>query len=179
MGKIPINFRVQGGDERQILGMLYRLVEKFRFNFDPEQDGRIVLYNTRNEYLGKKSIVYQLKDVARRSREAMVVFALQICAHLAGTKKLDRYPKAGAYFLGCAVERQRERLLKYPRNPDAIIDEAFRLKRDPEFYKAEFWASEVIMAWIVVHIVQEWYDLDLDAWAEQVAEEIDQNTSRN
>ena len=179
MGKIPINFRVQGGDERHILDVLYRLIEKFRYNFDPEQDGGIVLYNTRDEYLGKETIVYQLKDIARRSRESMVVFAMLICSHLAGTKKLDRYPKAGAYFLGCAVDRQRERLLKYPRNPDAIIDAAFRLKRAPEFYNAEFWASEVIMAWIVVHIIQEWDDLELDTWAEHVAEEIDQNTFRN
>lgn len=176
--KIPINFKLQGGDERHILSVLKQSSAQLRYNFDPEQDGRIVKYNTRDEYLGKASIMWQLKDVARRSRESMVVFALQICAQIAGTKKIDRYPKAGAYFFGCAVERQLERILTYPRNPDAIIDEAFRLKRPREFYGIDFWSSEIILAWIIVHIVQEWFDLDLDTWAERVAEDIDTNTLR-
>lgn len=171
--KIPINFRVQDGDERVILGRLHKITDQLRYAFDPEQDGRIVLYNTRDEYLGKRCVMDQLKDVARRSRESMVAFALQVCAHLAGTKKIERYPKAGAYFFGYAVDRQSDRLLKYPRHQDAIIDEAFRLKRNSEFYGAEFWSSEVIIAWIVVHVIQEWYDLDLDVWAETIAEEID------
>lgn len=179
MSKIPLNFKLQGCDERHILGVLHQVVSKFRYRFDPESDGKIVTHNTRNEYLGKNNIVGQLKYVARRSREAMVIFALQICAYLAGTKKLDRYPKAGAYFLGCAVSRQRERLLKYPRNPDAIIDEVYHEKRSPEFYQTEFWSSEVIISWIVVHVIQEWYDIDLDSWAEEVAEEIDQSPFAN
>ena len=176
--KIPINFRVQDGDERVILRRLYKITEQLRNAFDPEKDGRIFLYNTRDEYLGKRCVMDQLKDVARRSRESMVAFALQICGHLAGIKKIERYPKAGAYFFGCAIERQLERLLKYPRHQDAIIDEAFQLKRNSEFYGMEFWSSEVIIAWIVVHVIQEWYDLDLDTWAERLAEEIDLNAFR-
>lgn len=177
--KIPINFRVQDGDERVIFRMLRKITDQLRYSFDPIHDGRIVLCNTRDEYLGKECVMGQLKDVARRSRESMVAFSLQVCAHLAGTKKIDRYPKAGAYFFGCAVDRQSDRLLKYPRHQDAIIDEAFRLKRNAEFYGKEFWSSEVILAWVVVHVIQEWYDLDLDVWAEHVAEEIDRNTFRD
>lgn len=164
--------RLKQEDEIYILRHLVATMQKtFQSDFEPEMAKGFVSYDDHGYPLGDKLVAGQLRDVAYRSREAMVVFVLQLCDYLAGVKR-ETYSNVGAYFFGLEVKRQAASRLRYPAHQEAILDDETSVMRKREFYDATFWASPVVRAWIIVHVVQEWYEYHMSEWAEREAERI-------
>ena len=168
--KVPHNFRLRKEDERILLSYLKHGIDKFPTAFDPILDGRIVLVNSREELLSTATIKNQLVALAYKARETMVATALQLCAWLSG-EKVGKYSVVGAYFLRESIYSALERRKTFPDHQDAIVGDKFALKRDKSFYDKDFWTSPIVRAWVVVHIVNEWFSCDMEnSWATPTAE---------
>lgn len=164
--------RLKQEDEIYILRHLLITMQKtFTASFEPEGSRGFVTCDDHGYPLGFSSIADQFRDVAYRSREAMVVFVLQLCDYLAGID-IKTYTNAGAYFFGLEIERQARDRLRNPSHQEAILMDETPITRKQEFYDAAFWGASVVRAWIVVHVVQEWYAFHMSEWADKEAERI-------
>lgn len=164
--------RLKQEDEVYILRKLLETVQKtFSSNFELECTRGFVTHDDHGYPLERESIAGQIRDVAYRSREAMIVFVLQLCDYLAGID-IKTYTNAGAYFFGLEIERQARDRLRHPSHQEAILIDETPITRKQEFYDAAFWGSPVVRAWVIVHVVQEWYAFHMSGWVYKEAERI-------
>ena len=98
-------------------------------------------------------------------------FVLQICDALSGVKRKS-YSQPGSYFFRIAIESQARRRLNFPAHQEAMLKGDEPCTLDDIHYDNEFWSSSLVRAWIIVHVVQEWYQYDLSKWATEEARKI-------
>ena len=156
-------------DELTIMKALRAAFTENVFPLLPDRyDYRIYECDSHRRELADDNIVRQLEDVAYRYREHMVAFALILTDAIAD-RHVESFNPVAAHMFDHALSTIAMQHLRFPSHEASVVGTEVppKVTRKDGFYDKEFWSSEIVKSWVVVHIVWEWYEYHLREWAEQ------------